>query len=377
MKNKLKVMTVVGTRPELIRLSRVISELNKHTNHRLVHTGQNYDYELNEIFFKDLKIKKPNYFLEAKGKTPMETVGKVLPQVEKIIDKFNPDAFLILGDTNSCLSSIAAKRKKVPIFHMEAGNRCFDMRVPEETNRKIVDHISDINLPYSSIAREHLVREGIPSNKIVVTGSPMLEVLNFYYEKIISSEVLKRFNLQPEDYFVFSCHREENVDDDKNIESFKKILNEINKKFKKKIVVSLHPRTKKILAKKQFKFNKDIIFSKPLSFTDYVNLQINAKAVLSDSGTISEESSILNFPALNIRESHERPEAMEEGSVMMVGLDKNRILQALEIIANQSRSEDRDLDIPADYTSNNVSKKILRIIMSYTNQVNKRDWLKD
>lgn len=373
---KLKVMTVVGTRPELIRLSRVISELNKYTSHTLVHTGQNYDYELNEIFFDDLKIKKPNYFLNSNGDTPMKTIGNLLPEIDKLINKVKPDAFLVLGDTNSCLSAIAAKRKKIPIFHMEAGNRCFDLRVPEETNRKIVDHLADINMPYSNIAREHLVLEGIASNKIVVTGSPMREVIEHYSSKISSSEALSNFKLDSQDYYLFSCHREENVDDDYNFLNFVSLLKKMQKQYKKKIVVSLHPRTKLNLKKKKIKFHKDIIFSKPLSFSDYVHLQMNAIATLSDSGTISEESAILNFPALNIREAHERPEAMEQGSVMMVGLDHDRIFQALEILKNQPRDNTRGMTIPINYSDNNVSKKVLRIIVSYINQINKRDWLK-
>ena len=375
MKN-IKVMTVVGTRPELIRLSRVISELDQYTNHTLVHTGQNYDYELNEIFFDDLNIRKPDYFLNCKGVTPMQTVGAMLPEVEKIIEKVKPDAFLVLGDTNSCLSTISAKRKKIPIFHMEAGNRCFDLRVPEETNRKIVDHISDINLPYSAIAREHLLAEGIAPNKIIVTGSPMNEVIDYYSEKIESSEILKKLKLNCFDYFLFSCHREENVDNEENLLNFINLLKKIHANFKKKIIVSLHPRTKKRLKQKKVTFDKEIVFLKPLSFTDYVNLQINALATMSDSGTISEESAILNFPALNIRESHERPEAMEEGSVMMVGLNISRVLQGLKILKNQKRGILRDLETPKNYTSNNVSKKVLRIIHSYIDYVNSKDWLK-
>ena len=376
MNKKLKIMTIVGTRPELIRLSRVINELERYAKHILVHTGQNYDYELNQIFFDDLNIRKPNYFLDSAAKTPTQTIGKILSSVEKVLNKVKPDALLILGDTNSVLSAIAAKRKKIPIFHMEAGNRCFDMRVPEETNRKIVDHISDINLPYSALAREHLINEGIHANKIIVTGSPMREVLNFYENKIEQSNILEKLNLKPREYYLISFHREENVDDDISLEKFSNLLNILVKEHKKKVLVSLHPRTKQRLKDKKFKFNKNIIFSKPFGFCDYIKLQKESHAVLSDSGTISEESSILNFPALNIREAHERPEAMEEGSVMMVGLDHDRIFQALRIMQKQSRGSERDLYMPLDYKAKNVSKKVLRIIHSYVNSINQKDWLK-
>ena len=373
---KMKVVTVVGTRPEVIRLSRVIAALDKNFNHTLIHTGQNHDYELNEVFFNELKIKKPKFFLEANNKSPLAAIGDILTKIDLILDRVKPDAFLILGDTNSCLSAIAAKRKKIPIFHMEAGNRCFDQRVPEETNRKIVDHIADINLTYSSISREYLLREGLNSAQIIKTGSPMNEVISYHLDDINKSNILNKLNIQKEKYYLVSCHREENVDDIGNLSDLVKSMNNIVKKSKLPIVISMHPRTRKNIRKTKLKLHPKIKISKPFGFLDYINLQINSKAVLSDSGTITEESSILNFPALNIREAHERPEGMEEGSVMMTGLSSERILQGLEILKKQSRGENRLLNIVRDYTSINVSEKVVRIIISYVDYVNKNVWKK-
>ena len=376
--NTLRVITVVGTRPEIIRLSRVISELDKFFDHKLIHTGQNYDYELNEIFFKELNIRKPDAFLNAAGSSSSETIGNVIGKIDRVILELKPDALLILGDTNSCMSAIAAKRRKVPIFHMEAGNRCFDERVPEEVLRKIIDHTADINLPYSEIGRDYLIREGFNPDRIIKTGSPMKEILNFYSEKISLSNVLSDLGLSKHKYFVISFHREENVDSIGNLEKFINILNEISNVYKLPIIVSTHPRTRKMLEKNKYMFeeNKYIRFMKPFGFLDYVKLQLNAFCVLSDSGTITEESSILNFPALNIRDAHERPEGFEEGSVMMVGLNMNRILVALDIIKNQRREDMRDLKIVKDYDVDNVSKKIVRIIQSYTDYVNRVVWRK-
>ena len=373
---KMKVVTVVGTRPEVIRLSRVIAALDKNFNHTLIHTGQNHDYELNEVFFKELKIKKPKFFLEANNKSPLAAIGDILTKIDRILDRIKPDAFLVLGDTNSCLSAIAAKRKKIPIFHMEAGNRCFDQRVPEETNRKIVDHIADINLTYSSISREYLLREGLNPDQIIKTGSPMNEVISYHIEDINKSNILKKLNIQKEKYYLVSCHREENVDDIDNLSDLVKSMNTIVKTSKLPIVISMHPRTRKNIKKIKLKLHPKIKISKPFGFLDYINLQINSKAVLSDSGTITEESSILNFPALNIREAHERPEGMEEGSVMMTGLNSERILQGLEILKKQSTGENRLLNIVRDYTSNNVSDKVVRIIISYVDYINKNVWKK-
>jgi UDP-N-acetylglucosamine 2-epimerase (non-hydrolysing) len=372
----LKLVTVVGTRPEIIRLSRVIARLDeeKAIEHILVHTGQNYDYELNEIFFNDLGMRKPDYFLNAAGPNAISTIGQVLINIDPILESVNPDAFLVLGDTNSCLCALPAKRRKIPVFHMEAGNRCFDQRVPEEINRKIVDHISDINLTYSDIAREYLLREGIPSDRIIKTGSPMYEVLHFYKNKIMNSHVLDELQIKKNEYFLVSYHREENVDSVQNFEGFVNILNEVADSYKLPIIVSTHPRTRKIIDLKKPHFSKEIRFLKPLGFSDYVNLQINAKTVLSDSGTISEESSVLNFPALNLREAHERPEAMEETSVMMVGLNKERVLQALSILEQQERGDKRNLRLVNDYSMPNVSEKVVRIIMSYTDYVNRVVW---
>lgn len=370
---KLKVMTVVGTRPEIIRLSAVINKLEESEaiEHILVHTGQNYDYELNEVFFKDFKLKKPDYFLNAATGTAIETIGNILIKIDPILEEVKPDAFLVLGDTNSCLTAIAAKRRHIPIFHMEAGNRCFDQRVPEETNRKIVDHISDINLTYSDIAREYLIREGFPSDRIIKTGSPMFEVLNSRKEDIEKSDVLERLNLKEGQYFVVSAHREENINSEKNFLNLVDSLNTIADIYKLPIIFSTHPRTRKMIESKEIEFNPMISLMKPLGFNDYVKLQINSKAVLSDSGTISEESSILGFKALNIREAHERPEAMEEASVMMVGLEKERILQGLEILETQQKDTLRRV---ADYNMPNVSDKVLRIILSYTDYVNRVVW---
>ncbi|AEF17823.1 UDP-N-acetylglucosamine 2-epimerase [Thermoanaerobacterium xylanolyticum LX-11] len=373
---KLKVMTVVGTRPEIIRLSAVINKLEESEaiEHILVHTGQNYDYELNEVFFKDFKLKKPDYFLNAATGTAIETIGNILIKIDPILEEVKPDAFLVLGDTNSCLTAIAAKKRQIPIFHMEAGNRCFDQRVPEETNRKIVDHISDINLTYSDIAREYLIREGFPSDRIIKTGSPMFEVLNSRKEDIEKSNVLERLNLKEGQYFVVSAHREENINSEKNFLNLVDSLNTIADIYKLPIIFSTHPRTRKMIESKEIEFNPLISLMKPLGFNDYVKLQINSKAVLSDSGTISEESSILGFKALNIREAHERPEAMEEAAVMMVGLEKERILQGLEILETQQKDTLRRV---ADYSMPNVSEKVLRIILSYTDYVNRVVWGKN
>lgn len=371
--NKLRVMTVVGTRPEIIRLSSVINKLDNSEaiEHVLVHTGQNYDYELNEVFFKDLNLRTPDYFLDAATGTPVETIGNILIKIDSVLDKVKPDAFLVLGDTNSCLCAIAAKRKHIPIFHMEAGNRCFDQRVPEETNRKIVDHISDINLTYSDIAREYLISEGLPADRIIKTGSPMFEVLNARKEDIENSDVLDRLGLEEGKYFVVSAHREENINSEENFFSLVESLNAVAEKYKLPIIISTHPRTRNMIKEKEIKFNPLIQTLKPLGFNDYNKLQINAKAVLSDSGTISEESSILGFKALNIRQAHERPEAMEEATVMMVGLKKERILQGLEVLETQNKDT---LRLVGDYSMPNVSDKVLRIILSYTDYVNRVVW---
>lgn len=373
---KIKVMTIVGTRPEIIRLSAVIAKLEKSDaiEHIIVHTGQNYDYELNEIFFKDFNIRKPDYFLETATGKPSETIGNILIKMDSLLDEVKPDAFLVLGDTNSCLAAIVAKKKKIPIFHMEAGNRCFDQRVPEETNRKIVDHIADINLTYSDIAREYLLREGLPADRIIKTGSPMFEVINMKLKDIEDSNILGKLNLEKENFFVVSAHREENVGSDRNFLNLVESLNAIAGKYNLPIIVSTHPRTKKRIEELGIVFNPLINLLKPLGFNDYVKLQKEAKAVLSDSGTISEESSILQFPALNIREAHERPEAMEETSVMMVGLKKERIMQGLSILETQNKTTLRKVD---DYSMPNVSDKVLRIILSYTDYVNRIVWKKE
>lgn len=370
---KLKVMTVVGTRPEIIRLSAVINKLDESESidHVLVHTGQNYDYELNEVFFNDFNLKKPDYFLNAATGTAVETIGNILVKIDPILDEVKPDAFLVLGDTNSCLCAIAAKRKHIPIFHMEAGNRCFDQRVPEETNRKIVDHIADINLTYSDIAREYLLREGLPADRVIKTGSPMFEVLNSRKEDIEKSNVLERLGLEEGKYFVVSAHREENISSEQNFMDLVDSLNTIAEKHQMPLIVSTHPRTRKMIEIKGIEFNPLVKTMKPLGFNDYVKLQKYAKAVLSDSGTISEESTILGFKALNIRQAHERPEAMEEASVMMVGLKKDRILQGLEVLETQEKDT---LKLVADYSMPNISEKVLRIILSYTDYVNRVVW---
>ena len=372
---KLKVMTVVGTRPEIIRLSAVINKLEESEaiEHILVHTGQNYDYELNEVFFEDFKLRKPDYFLNAATGTAVETIGNILVKVDPIMEEVKPDAFLVLGDTNSCLCAIAAKKRQIPIFHMEAGNRCFDQRVPEETNRKIVDHTADINLTYSDIAREYLLREGLPADRIIKTGSPMFEVLNSRKEDIQNSTILEELGLKENKYFVVSAHREENIGSEENFMDLVDTLNTIAEKYNYPIIVSTHPRTKKMIEEKNVIFNKNIQLMKPLGFNDYNKLQLTAKAVLSDSGTISEESSILGFRALNIRQAHERPEAMEETSVMMVGLSKNRVLQALKVLESQEKDS---LRLVNDYSMPNVSEKVLRIILSYTDYVNRIVWKK-
>ncbi|MDD4157066.1 MAG: UDP-N-acetylglucosamine 2-epimerase (non-hydrolyzing) [Candidatus Cloacimonetes bacterium] len=369
---KLKVMTVVGTRPEIIRLSAVIQKLNESNaiEHILVHTGQNYDYELNEVFFQDFNLKKPDYFLNAATGTAVETIGNILIKIDPILEEVQPDAFLVLGDTNSCLTAIAAKRRHIPIFHMEAGNRCFDQRVPEETNRKIVDHIADINLPYSSIAREYLLREGIPADRIIKTGSPMLEVLNTKIDEINKSNILERLNLESGKYFLVSAHREENINSN-NFFDLVETLNAIAEMYKLPIIISTHPRTRRMIEAKGIIFNPLVQTLKPLGFIDYNKLQIESKCVLSDSGTISEESSILKFKALNIREAHERPEAMEEAAVMMVGLNKERILQSLKVLETQKSDTIRNV---TDYTILNVSDKVLRIILGYTDYVNRVVW---
>lgn len=375
---KLKIMTVVGTRPEIIRLSRVLARLDEHCDHVLVHTGQNYDYELNQVFFDDLGIRKPDYFLNsAEGSSSAaHTIGNLITAVDGVLAQVQPDAMLVLGDTNSCLSVIPAKRRKVPIFHMEAGNRCFDQRVPEETNRRIVDHTADINLTYSTIARDYLLREGLPPDQVIKTGSPMCEVLHHYLPQIQASNALFRLGLTPENYFVVSAHREENIESDKPFIKLVAVLNAVAEDHGLPVVVSTHPRTQKRVDATGAKFHPLVQLMKPLGFHDYVNLQMNAKAVLSDSGTINEESSILNFPALNLREAHERPEGMEEAAVMMVGLEVERMRQGLAILATQSRGAERTLQLVADYSMPNVSDKVVRIIHSYTDYVNRVVWKK-
>ena len=373
---KLKVMTVVGTRPEIIRLSRVLSALDasEAVEHIIVHTGQNYDYELNQIFFEDLGLRKPDYFLEAAGKTATETVGNILIKIDPLLEELKPDAFLVLGDTNSCLCAIPAKKRHIPIFHMEAGNRCFDQRVPEETNRKIVDHTSDINLTYSDIAREYLLREGLPADRIIKTGSPMFEVLNHYLPQIDASNVLEKLSLEEGKFFVVSAHREENINSEKNFRGLMTSLNAIAEKYQFPIIVSTHPRTQNMIDKMQIEMRPEVQFLKPLGFHDYNALQKRAYAVLSDSGTISEESSILNFRALNIRQAHERPEAMEEASVMMVGLSPERILQGLTQVLQQKVGAERNFRPVADYSMPNVSEKVVRIIISYTDYIKRTVW---
>ena len=373
---KLKVMTVVGTRPEIIRLSRVLNKLDNSEaiEHCLVHTGQNYDHELNQIFFDDLDLRSPDFFLNAAGKNATETAGQVLINIDPVLEKVNPDAFLVLGDTNSCLCAIAAKKRKIPIFHMEAGNRCFDQRVPEETNRKIVDHISDMNLTYSDIAREYLLREGLTSDKIIKTGSPMYEVLMHYMPKVEKSDVLKRLKLVKDEYFVVSAHREENICSEDQFFNLVKILENIAEEYKRPVIVTTHPRTRNMIDKHKIKFNSLIRLEKPFSLSDYVKLEIEAHAVLSDSGTIAEESSILNFRALNIREAHERPEAMEEASVMMVGMNPERVMQAFKQLKLQTVGAKRNFALVSDYNVPNVSDKVVRIILSYTDYIKRTTW---
>lgn len=372
----MKVMTIVGTRPEIIRLSRVIAALERYTHHVLVHTGQNYDYELNQVFFDDLEMRAPDHFLEAAGKSPAETVGLVIAKVDEVLTVEKPDAILILGDTNSCLAAYPAKRRKIPVFHMEAGNRCFDQRVPEEINRKIVDHISDINMPYSAIAREYLLREGLPPDRVIKTGSPMYEVLHHYMPKIECSIVFETLRLKPLDYFVLSCHREENVDDEVNFQGLIEVLQGLVATFGKRIIITTHPRTRKRIEQEGIGLPKLVELYKPFGLVDYVKLQMNACAVLSDSGTITEESSILNFPALNIRQAHERPEGMEEGAVMMVGLSWPRIQEGLAILEGKPRGSKRSFRLVRDYDVPNVSEKVVRIILSYTDYVNRVVWHK-
>ncbi|HFK4600608.1 TPA: non-hydrolyzing UDP-N-acetylglucosamine 2-epimerase [Citrobacter farmeri] len=371
---KMHVMTVVGTRPEIIRLSRVMAKIDDCYEHTIVHTGQNYDYELNQIFFDDLGVRKPDHFLNAAGKNAAETIGQIIIKIDEVLEATKPDALLVLGDTNSCLAAIPAKRRKIPIFHMEAGNRCFDMRVPEEINRRIVDHTADINLTYSDIAREYLLAEGLPADRIIKTGSPMFEVLTHYADGIEHSNVLERLHLKSGEYFVVSAHREENIDSDKNLMNLVDALNKVAETYQLPVIVSTHPRTQKRIDAKGVVFNSHVLLLKPLGFKDYVKLQKEARAVLSDSGTITEESSILNFPAINIREAHERPEGMEEGTVMMTGVDPERILQALDMIKDQPRNENRLLRRVNDYSMPNVSDKVARIILSYTDYVKRVVW---
>ena len=372
----MKVATIVGTRPEIIRLSRVMAALDRSVEHIVVHTGQNYDYELNGIFFDDMEIRRPDYFLEAAGTNAAETIGQVIARSDAALQETSPDALLILGDTNSCLAAIAAKRRKIPVFHMEAGNRCFDQRVPEEINRKIVDHIADINLPYSSISREYLLREGLPPDRVIKTGSPMYEVLHHYLPKIDRSDVLARLGLEKERYFVVSSHREENIDFPEQFAALCDVLNRLAEKYDLPVIVSTHPRTRKKMDAEGVKLHSLVRLLKPLGLCDYVHLQTRARATLSDSGTITEESSILNFPALNIRNAHERPEGMEEAAVMMTGLNWNRISEALAVLENQARGTDSALRLVDDYTVPNVSEKVVRIIISYTDYVNRTVWRK-
>jgi UDP-N-acetylglucosamine 2-epimerase (non-hydrolysing) len=371
---KLKIVTVVGTRPEIIRLSRVMAALDKYCDHVLVHTGQNYDYELNEIFFQDLGIRRPDYFLNAAGSTGAETIGNVIIAVDRVLAVIQPEALLVLGDTNSCMAVIPAKRRKIPTFHMEAGNRCFDMRVPEEINRRIVDHTADINLTYSTIARDYLLSEGLPADRVIKTGSPMFEVLHHYRESIMASDILDRLNLEAGKFFLVSAHREENVDSDKNFLKLVEVLNTVASAFGLAVIVSTHPRTQKRVDAMGVQFHENVRLLKPLGFMDYNKLQLDSRAVLSDSGTINEESSILNFPALNMREAHERPEGMEEAAVMMVGLEVERVLQGLSILQSQLSGAERSLRLVADYSMPNVSEKVVRILHSYTDYVNRVVW---
>lgn len=371
---KLKVVTVVGTRPEIIRLSRVMDKLDEHCEHVLVHTGQNYDYELNEIFFQDLGVRRPDHFLNAAGQSGAETIGNVIIAVDRILAEVQPQALLVLGDTNSCMAVIPAKRRKIPTFHMEAGNRCFDMRVPEEINRRIVDHTADINLTYSTIARDYLLREGLSPDMVIKTGSPMFEVLNHYREGIEQSDVLQRLGLEEGKFFIVSAHREENIDSDKNFLKLVDVLNTVATHYDYPVIVSTHPRTQKRVDAMGIEFHANVRLLKPMGFKDYNKLQLSAKASLSDSGTINEESSILNFPALNLREAHERPEGMEEASVMMVGLEADRVMQALQVLESQLQGEERTLRLVADYSMPNVSDKVVRIIHSYRDYVMRVTW---
>jgi UDP-N-acetylglucosamine 2-epimerase (non-hydrolysing) len=370
----MKVVTILGTRPEIIRLSRVMAALDRSVEHIIVHTGQNHDYELNQIFFDELEIRKPDHFLDAAGATAAETVGNIIVRSDAILGRLAPDALLVLGDTNSCLAAYASKRRKIPVFHMEAGNRCFDQRVPEEINRRIVDHISDINLPYSSISREYLLREGVPADRVIKTGSPMYEVLEYYRPKILRSDALQRLNLKRQEYFVVSSHREENIDSPELFRKLIVLLNGLAERYHQRIIISTHPRTRKQINAEILALFPEIEFLKPFGFCDYVYLQMNARATLSDSGTITEESSILNFPALNIREAHERPEGMEEGSVMLTGFTLGRVFEGLSVLESQGRDGDRTLRAPADYLVPNVSEKVVRIILSYTDYVNRAVW---
>lgn len=370
----MKVATVVGTRPEIIRLSRVIAALDRQVDHVLIHTGQNYDYELSDIFFKDLEIRNPDYFLEAAGKSAAETIGNIIAKSDGVLEKVQPDAMLVLGDTNSCLAAIAAKRRRIPVFHMEAGNRCFDERVPEEINRRIVDHISDINMPYSDISREYLLREGVPPDRIIKTGSPMYEVLTFYRQKVDRSDALERLGLTEDAYFIVSAHREENIDSPRQLQNLVRVLESIAARYQLPVILSVHPRTQKRIDAEGLSFSENIRLVKAMGLSDYVHLMMKAKATLSDSGTITEESSILNFRALNIREAHERPEGMEEGAVMMTGLDPDCVLDALKVLEAQAVGEHRALRIVADYNIPNVSEKVVRIILSYANYVRRVVW---
>ena len=372
----MKVVTVVGTRPEIIRLSRVMAAMDRYMTHVIVHTGQNYDYELNQIFFDDLEIRKPDYFLDAAGGGACETVGNVIARVDKVLEKEQPDALLVLGDTNSCLAAYPAKRRKIPVFHMEAGNRCFDQRVPEEINRKIVDHISDINMPYSTISREYLLREGLPPDRVIKTGSPMYEVLHYYLPKVKQSDILGRLELLQREFFVVSCHREENVDSGMNLNKLAGVLNGLAEKFGKRVIVTTHPRTRNRLDSTGIQLDQRVELHKPFGLTDYIQLELTATATLSDSGTITEESSILNFPALNIREAHERPEGMEEGAVMMTGLELDRVIDGLSVLETQQRGDQRSLCMVNDYQAPGVSEKVVRIILSYTDYVNRVVWRK-
>ena len=371
---RLTVLTVVGTRPEIIRLSRVMAALDRHMNHVLVHTGQNYDYELNQVFFEDLELRPPDRYLGAAGQNAAETIGNVIVAVDKALDEVQPDAVLILGDTNSCLAAIPAKRRRIPVFHMEAGNRCFDMRVPEEINRRIVDHVADVNLPYSAISRDYLLREGLPPDRVITTGSPMREVLDYFMPKVMRSSVLERLKLEPDGYFVVSCHREENVDSERNFAGLVEILNSLAHTTGKRVIVTAHPRTRKRIDQGKVQLEPLVELHKPFGLTDYVALELAAAATLSDSGTISEEASILNLRALNIREAHERPEGMEEAAVIMTGLNWARVQQGLEILGSQPRGAERVLRVVRDYDVPNVSEKIVRIILSYTDYVRRVVW---